>query len=108
MDSIAFNAVVLPIFAIMLIPNAIRNRKSGVWVRPMGDSYLQTAGYELLEQQQDRSVYERQRTTVQSTDTSTDTYAYQQGYITITPLKFDWTDHEFIDQVESWNLQLVD
>ncbi len=32
MDSIAFNAVVLPIFAIMLIPNAIRNRKSGVYL----------------------------------------------------------------------------
>ena len=93
---------------VMLSINIPGGELRGVRVRPMGDSYLQTAGYELLEQQQDRSVYERQRTTVQSTDTSTDTYAYQQGYITITPLKFDWTDHEFIDQVESWNLQLVD
>ncbi len=32
MNSIAFNAAVLPIFAIMLIPNAIRNRKSGVYL----------------------------------------------------------------------------
>ena len=34
----------------------------GIRVRPMGDSYLQTAGYDLLEQGQDRLVYERRPT----------------------------------------------
>ena len=78
----------------------------GVRVRPMGDSYLQTSHYELVERAGDRSVYERERITVQSTDSSTDTYAYQQGYITLTPLKFDWTDTDFLDRLESWNLSL--
>lgn len=79
----------------------------GVKIMPMGDSYLQTSHYELVEQTGERSVYERQRIVVQSLDSSTDTYAYQQGYITLTPLKFDWTDHNIMERVESWNLQLV-
>lgn len=79
----------------------------GVKIMPMGDSYLQTSHYELVEQTGERSVYERQRIVVQSLDSSTDTYAYQQGYITLTPLKFDWTDHDIMERVESWNLQLV-
>lgn len=79
----------------------------GIAVRPMGDSYLQTAAYTLLERSGSRSNYARERVIVQSTDTSSDTYAYQQGYVTITPLKFDWTAIEFIDDVESWNLRLT-
>lgn len=78
----------------------------GVVVRPMGDSYLQTAAYTLLEQSGNTASYNRERVIVQSTNTSTDTYAYQQGFITLSPLKFDWTAFDFIDEVESWNLQL--
>ncbi len=78
----------------------------GVRVRPMGDSYLGTAGYELLGQSGNSSTYRRERIIVQSTDSTTDTYSYQNGFITITPLKFDWTDHDFLSEVESWNLQL--
>ena len=78
----------------------------GVRVRPMGDSYLQTTGYRLLERNEERTVYESERVIVQSVDDTTDTYAYQQGYITLTPIKFDWTAGEFIDDVQAWNLQL--
>ncbi len=78
----------------------------GVQVRPMGDSYLRTAGYELLRQSGNSSTYQHQRIIVQSADSTTDTYSYQNGYITITPLKFDWTDYDLISEVESWNLQL--
>ena len=88
--------------------NIPRGDLKGVVVRPMGDSYLKTADYEVSESVGDRTVYERVRTIVQSEDESTDTYAYQQGYITITPLLFDWTAHDFIDDVESWDLQLVE
>ncbi|MDA1372951.1 MAG: 5'/3'-nucleotidase SurE [Proteobacteria bacterium] len=80
----------------------------GVRVMPMGDSYLQTSHYELIEQSGSRSVYEGQRIIVRSTNDATDTYAYQQGYITLTPLKFDWTDQEVMRQAESWNLQLIE
>lgn len=80
----------------------------GVAVRPMGDSYLQTGSYELSRRNGDSSDYQRVRLIVQSENSATDTYAYQQGYISLTPLKFDWTDYELLDEVESWNLQLVD
>ncbi len=77
----------------------------GVQVRPMGDSFL-SGVYDLQSESGNSSTYERQRITVRSTDSTTDTYSYQDGYITITPLKFDWTDYDFISEVESWNLQL--
>ncbi len=38
-------------------------------------------------------------------DLASDTYSYQSGFITVTPLKFDWTAHDFIDELESWDLQ---
>lgn len=78
----------------------------GVAVRPMGDSYLQTAAYEAIESDGTSTEYERIRTIVDSEDPSTDTYAYQQGYISVTPLKFDWTDHSMLDDIEAWNLQI--
>jgi len=77
----------------------------GVQVRPMGDSLL-SGLYELQSESGNSSTYERRLLIVQSTDSTTDTYSYQDGYITITPLKFDWTDYDFISEVESWNLQL--
>lgn len=78
----------------------------GVAVRPMGDSYLQTARYDVTEQNRLSTEYESVRIIVDSEDSTTDTYAYQQGYISVTPLKFDWTDFEMLAEVESWNLQI--
>ncbi len=78
----------------------------GVAVRPMGDSYLDTASYEATSSDGVSTQYERVRAIVESEDPSTDTYAYQHGFISLTPLKFDWTDHELIDDIESWNLQV--
>ncbi len=91
---------------VVLSINIPSGELKGVQVRPMGDSYLGTAGYELLGQSGNSSTYRHERIIVQSTDSTTDTYSYQDGYITITPLKFDWTDYDFISEVESWNLPL--
>lgn len=93
---------------VMVSVNIPAGELKGVAVRPMGDSYLQTGSYELIDESGNRQTYERERIRVLSTDESTDTYAYQQGYITLTPLKFDWTAHELIDEVENWDLQLVE
>jgi len=77
----------------------------GVRVKPMGDSYLQTSAYKVVSQNDGQIVYNRERIVERSSDTSTDTYSYQNGYITVTPLNFDWTDYELIPQVQSWDLQ---
>lgn len=37
-------------------------------------------------------------------DPDTDTAAVQQGYISITPLQLDLTDHQFIDRLKQWGL----
>ena len=52
------------------------------------------------------SFFEPERTIVQSTNDSTDTYAYQNGFITITPLDFDWTAYSMIEDIETWDLAL--
>lgn len=88
--------------------NIPRGELKGVAVRPMGDSYLSTASYQIRNTQGELISYERERAIIQSSDERTDTYAYQQGYISVTPLKFDWTDFEMLDELQSWNLQLVD
>ncbi len=93
---------------IVLSINIPRGELQGVVVRPMGDSYLHTSDYELLEDNGDERVYERVRDIVRSDNPDTDTYAYQQGYISITPLQFDWTAHHLIDEVQSWSLSLPD
>jgi 5'/3'-nucleotidase len=90
----------------MISINVPAGELKGVAVRPMGDSYLETGSYEAIQSSAASTDYERIRLIVQSTDPATDTYAYQQGYISITPLKFDWTDYDMLDEVESWGLQV--
>ena len=79
----------------------------GVAIRPMGDSYLQTSNYELVGESDNEKVYEREIALQNSENSETDTFAYQQGFITLTPLKFDWTSHESFEQIEAWDLRLV-
>jgi len=90
----------------MISINVPAGELKGVAVRPMGDSYLSTARYAPTIRDAMTTDYESVRIIVDSQDSTTDTYAYQQGYISVTPLKFDWTDLEMLDEVESWNLQI--
>jgi 5'-nucleotidase len=90
----------------MISINVPAGELKGVAVRPMGDSYLSTARYAPTIRDATTTDYESVRIIVDSQDSTTDTYAYQQGYISVTPLKFDWTDLEMLDEVESWNLQI--
>ena len=78
----------------------------GVAIRPMGDSYLDTSHYELVSENDNGKVYERTISLKISEKEETDTFAYQQGFITITPLKFDWTSYESLKQIQDWGLRL--
>ena len=75
-------------------------------MRSMGDSYLNTESYSPKSDSEGGSYFEPERTIVQSTNDSTDTYAYQNGFITITPLDFDWTAYSMIEDIETWGLAL--
>ena len=52
------------------------------------------------------SEYEASYVGNRALDSTSDTYAYQQGYATITPLKFDWTAYDMLSEVEAWGLTL--
>ncbi len=74
----------------------------------MGDSYFGTQEYELVSQSNDGQVYERSIALQISENEDTDTFAYQQGYITVTPLKFDWTAYDSLQTIRDWNLEISD
>lgn len=80
---------------------------AGVAIRPMGDSYLKASAYHLQEEGEAQLSYELEFSRVAADNPRTDTYAYQQRYITITPLKFDWTAYEFLEQARNWNLKIA-
>ena len=40
-----------------------------------------------------------------SENKETDTFAYQQSFITITPLKFDWTSYDSLEKIQNWDLK---
>ena len=75
----------------------------GVAVRQMGDSYLYYAGYQEVSSGNGRTTYARNRTIQQASDSRSDTWAWERGYITVTPLKFDWTDYEYLSELQSWD-----
>ena len=79
----------------------------GVAIRPMGDSYLDTSSYELVSESGNEQIYERKIALQMSENKETDTFAYQQGFITITPLKFDWTSYESLEKIQNWDLRLA-
>ena len=78
----------------------------GVAVRPMGDAYLDMGNYNLTSETGDKMVYTQRLGLTRSKDEASDTYAYQQGFITVTPLKFDWTAYEMIETISAWDLKL--
>jgi 5'-nucleotidase len=78
----------------------------GVAVRQMGDSYLGYVGYEQTSGDNSRGTYARNRTIQQATDARSDTWAWERGYITITPLRFDWTDYEYLSELQSWEWEI--
>ena len=86
--------------------NIPAGQPKGIAIRPMGDSYLDTNNYELINQGDSGQIYKRNIALQISENDETDTFAYQHGYITVTPLKFDWTSYESLEQIRGWNLKL--
>tara|TARA_A100000171_G_scaffold50270_1_gene61206 strand:+ start:2042 stop:2821 length:780 start_codon:yes stop_codon:yes gene_type:complete len=91
---------------IMLSVNIPAGELKGIAVRAMGDAYLDMGNYELKSETDNKMVYNQKIGLVQSTNDQTDTFAYQAGYVTITPLKFDWTAFELIESITNWDLKL--
>ncbi|MBO3697672.1 5'/3'-nucleotidase SurE [Roseivirga sp. E12] len=78
----------------------------GVSINPMGDAYLDMGNYVLRSDSGNTSVYQQRLALAKAKDSNSDTYAYQQGFITITPLKFDWTAYELLQSIAEWGLEI--
>ncbi len=86
--------------------NVPRGELKGVAIRPMGDSYLSVGQYDLISETAQILEYERTRSVDQSQDSTSDTWAYQNAYATVTPLRLDWTDYELLELLPDWQLTL--
>ncbi|MFY0592233.1 5'/3'-nucleotidase SurE [Roseivirga sp.] len=91
---------------VVISVNIPSGEPKGVAIRPMGDYYLKRE-FQKTEELDNKMKYEEKYSIRKSTDTESDTYAYQNGYITITPLKFDWTEYKLLDRLESWDLKVI-
>lgn len=92
---------------VVLSVNIPAGKLKGIAVRAMGDAYLDMGNYELKSETDSTMVYNQKLGLVRSKNEQTDTYAYQQGYVTITPLKFDWTAYEVMESITNWGLKLT-
>ncbi|KYG72119.1 5'-nucleotidase /3'-nucleotidase /exopolyphosphatase [Roseivirga ehrenbergii] len=91
---------------VVLSINIPAGELKGILVKPMGDAYLDMGNYELKSETDNKMVYNQKIGLVRSLNEQTDTYAYQNGYVTITPLKFDWTAYALIESISNWGLKL--
>ncbi|WP_323756528.1 5'/3'-nucleotidase SurE [Roseivirga sp.] len=91
---------------VVLSVNIPAGELKGIMVKPMGDAYLDMGNYELISETDNKMVYNQRIGFVRSQNEQTDTYAYQNGYVTITPIKFDWTAYELMGSISNWGLKL--
>jgi 5'-nucleotidase len=87
------------------IPAATPDELQGVVPARMGGSFLQF-GFEKRQDPRGRPYYWRTREFVTDFEPGTDSHAYQDKRITITPLRFDWTDYEMLEELKGWDLEV--
>ena len=85
------------------IPTTSEAGTAGVAVAGMGGSYL-VFGYEEGEPEEGARVFRSRLALEDNHPPGTDSEAYTAGMITITPLRFDWTDDELVRELASWGL----
>ncbi|MEX2582126.1 MAG: 5'/3'-nucleotidase SurE, partial [Gemmatimonadota bacterium] len=91
---------------VLLSINIPQGELQGIRALPMGGSYFGVGAFEEVASSPESVSYRAVIRGVEHRGDDTDTRAYLDGYVTITPLRFDWTDAETLDRVRSWNLSL--
>ena len=77
---------------------------NGVVVAPMGGKWIGVSRFERAEAEGERAGYIPITHRSFEFEPGTDSDAYHRFMITITPLKFDWTDYEVLGDLKEWNL----
>lgn len=86
--------------------NVPAGEPKGVIVKPAGGSFIGSRPYEIVSGSGDDISYKSGLRLTPEEENDNDTRAYQQGYVTITPLRFNWTDEIRLEALSKWNLQL--
>ncbi|MYG50110.1 MAG: 5'/3'-nucleotidase SurE [Gemmatimonadales bacterium] len=95
-------------------PAATAAETRGIAARPMGGSYFLIDHEELAGdpgEEIDDAEEERWFSAVfvppEAIPAGSDTEAYNEGLVTITPLRFDWTDHSTVEALGGWDLEAL-
>ncbi len=85
------------------IPAATAEEIRGVVGARMGGAYLETVRFD-PQGGAGPLTYMARTERITEFEPGTDSYAYDDGLITITPLRFDWTDEAMLDELSTWGL----
>jgi len=86
--------------------NVPAGEPKGLRVKPAGGSFIGSHPFEVVSGSGDDISYKSDLFLSPAEEGDNDTRAYQQGYVTITPLKFNWTDEDRIETLSDWRLEL--
>ncbi|WP_419164182.1 5'/3'-nucleotidase SurE [Candidatus Palauibacter sp.] len=86
------------------LPRGTEADTRGVTARPMGGSYIRVE-YEEIEGTEGARVFRPRFAASDPYPAGSDSEAYDGGLITITPLRFDWTDRPSLEELEGWDLE---
>ncbi|MDE2664322.1 MAG: 5'/3'-nucleotidase SurE [Gemmatimonadota bacterium] len=95
-------------------PAATAAETRGIAARPMGGSYFVIDHEEVTGDPGEETADaegERRFSVVfvppETIPAGSDTEAYNEGLVTITPLRFDWTDRPTVEALEGWDLEAL-
>jgi broad specificity polyphosphatase/5'/3'-nucleotidase SurE len=87
--------------------NVPRHRGEGpqpVVVAPMGGRYVRVESVQRFEDESGELRFRTELAFDREAPEGSDTAAYFSGAITVTPLRFDWTDRAALERVGGWEL----
>ncbi len=87
-------------------PSGDREEIEGVAAVPMGSSYFGPIAFHKREDPFGRTYYWGALGYRDDLTPGTDSTAFRQKRITITPLRIEWTDGELLKELETWDLDL--
>ncbi len=92
-------------------PAATETETRGIAARPMGGSYFRVDYEEVVAEPGEDAGGERRFRPVfgppDAIPVGSDTEAHDEGLVTITPLRFDWTDRPTVEALEGWDLEAL-
>lgn len=88
------------------IPDGAQADWKGVRSAPMGELYLSMDGWMKTGDADGETTLRCRPSVLRDYTEGTDSDLYFQGFVTVCPLRFDWTHREALEGLEEWTLEL--